>query len=193
MICLLQPRRCPRDIFWHRIHYSHFCQSFLPMFLVPSVGILSKPTQVSPFYMFYNSSKISSSVTPWPFAIFQNFLNSSSDIYPSPSKSTWLKNSRAESFPKELFQCLRASSRSISALPSLSKTLNVLSTSSKASADNSCKKKQNMVNCTWNWQINVWNHMKRVISCWMGTFHIALLGHIFKFACYVWHDWTALW
>ena len=60
--------------------FLYFDQSFLLMFFVPSVGILSKPTHVSPFYMFCNSSMISSSVTPWPLAIFQNFLNSSSDI-----------------------------------------------------------------------------------------------------------------
>ena len=63
-------------------------QSFLPMFFCPSWGILSNPTHVSPYYMFCNSSMISSSVTPCPFAILQNFLNSSSDIWPSPSKST---------------------------------------------------------------------------------------------------------
>ena len=85
----------------------------------------SKPTQSSPFYMLESSSAISSSVWPWPFTIFQNLTNSSSEISPSPLKSTWSKNSFALSLPKLDFQCLSASSLSIFLLLSTSNILNV--------------------------------------------------------------------
>ena len=111
-------------------------QSFLFFFAWPSLGILSKPTHSSPSLIFLSSSRISSSVTPWPLAIIQNCRNSSWDIYPFPSKSTWSKNSFADNFPKLLFQCFRASSRSISLESSTSNIRKVSKTSASRSALN---------------------------------------------------------
>ena len=91
------------------------------------LGKLSKPIQVSPFLILSSSSRISSSVWPLPFTIFQKSTNSSYQIYPSWLQSTVLKNSFAEIFPKFLDQCFIASSLSIVLEPSLS---NILKTSS---------------------------------------------------------------
>ena len=87
----------------------------------PFLGMLEKPTQLSPFLMLSSSIMISSSEWPYALTVFQKLTNSSLSIWPLESASTWLKNSFAEILPKAFFQCLTASFLSIYSLPSTSK------------------------------------------------------------------------
>ena len=124
--------------FGTRLREVRAAQSFLESALAESeayldtglycLGRFSNPHHDSPFSILLNSSRISSSSCPAPLTTSQKPRNSSNDMTPSPLTSTVLKNSLAEILPNALFQCLSASSLSISFDPSTSKIPNTSST-----------------------------------------------------------------
>ena len=109
------------------------------------LGRLSKPHHDSPFAIFSSSYMISSSSCPDPLTTSQKVKNSSFEITPSLFTSTVLKNSLADILPKALFQCLTASSLSISFEPSTSKIPKTSSIFFLTSGDKSYNKQYDLI------------------------------------------------